>query len=99
MAKHLLWLLFRDSTISIITPMRQASMPYSKKVLQKSTFCCSKKVEVRCSCSELKPYQREMATGEIQERKNYRKRSNIKSMCVSALTGSGSVPCEMAEGL
>ena len=55
---------------------------------------CSKTVEVRCSYSELKPCQREIATDEIQERKNYRERSNIKSARVSALTGS--VPRKMA---
>ena len=55
---------------------------------------CSKTVEVGCSYSELKPCQREIATDEIQERKNYRERSNIKSARVSALTGS--VPRKMA---
>ena len=51
---------------------------------------CSKTVEVRCSYSELKPCQREIATqaDEIQERKNYRESSNTKSARVSALTGS-----------
>ena len=48
---------------------------------------CSKTVEVRCSCQELKQCQREIATDEIQERKNYRECSNIKSACVRALTG------------
>ena len=57
---------------------------------------CFKTVEVGCSCEELKPYQREIATDEIQERKNYRERSNIKSARVSALTGS--VPRKMAKG-
>ena len=57
---------------------------------------CSKTVEVVCSYSELKPRpcQREIATDEIQEKKNYRERSNIKSARVSALTGS--VPRKMA---
>ena len=55
---------------------------------------CSKTVEVGCSYSELKSCQREIATDEIQERKNYRERSNIKSARVSALTGS--VPRKMA---
>ena len=32
--------------------------------------------------------QREIVTDEIQERKNYRQRSNIKSAPVNALTGS-----------
>ena len=36
-----------------------------------------------------------IATDEIQEKKNYRESSNIKSAHVSALTGS--VPREMAE--
>ena len=45
---------------------------------------CSKTVEVRCSWSELKPCQREIATDEY------------KSARVSALTGS--VPCKMAKG-
>ena len=40
--------------------------------------------------------QREIVTDEIQERKNYRQRSNIKSAPVNALTGS--VPRKMAEG-
>ena len=57
---------------------------------------CSKTVEVVCSYSELKPRpcQREIATDEIQEKKNYREHSNIKSAHVSALTGS--VPRKMA---
>ena len=46
---------------------------------------------------ELQLCQREIATDEIQERKNYRECSNIKSNCVSALTGS--VPRKMAEVL
>ena len=40
---------------------------------------CPKTVEVGCSCYELKPCQREIATNEIQEEKNYRDRSNIKA--------------------
>ena len=40
---------------------------------------CSQTVEVACSCSELEPCQREIATDEIQERKNYREHSNIKA--------------------
>ena len=42
--------------------------PYSKG---------SQTVEVGCSCSDLKPCQHEISTDEIQERKNYRERSNI----------------------
>ena len=41
--------------------------------------------------------QREISTDEIQEKKNYRVHSNIKSARVSALTGS--VPRKMAEAL
>ena len=48
----------------------------------------SKTVEVGYSDSELKPCQREITTDEIQEKKYYRERSNIKSARVSALTGS-----------
>ena len=55
---------------------------------------CSKRVEVGCSYSELISCQREIATDEIQARKNYRERSNIRSARVSALTGS--VPRKMA---
>ena len=58
---------------------------------------CSKTVEVRCSYSELKSCQREIATDKIQEKKNYWERSNIKSACVRALTGS--VPHKMTYAL
>ena len=60
-------------------------------------FKFSKTVQVRWSCYDLQLCQREIATDEIQERKNYRERSNIKSARVSALTGS--VPRKMAEAL
>ena len=40
---------------------------------------CSQTVEVGCSCSELKPCQREIATDEIQEKKNYRERTGSNS--------------------
>ena len=58
---------------------------------------CSKTVEVRCSYSELKSCQREIATDKIQEKKNYWECSNIKSACVRALTGS--VPRKMTYAL
>ena len=40
---------------------------------------CSKTVEVRRLCQELKLCQREIATDEIQEEENYKKRSNVKA--------------------
>ena len=43
------------------------------------------------------PVSARSATDEIQERKNYKEGINIKSACVSALTGW--VPRKMAEGL
>ena len=42
--------------------------------------------------------QREIATDEIQEEKNYRERGNIKSASVSVLTGSVPRNLKMAEG-
>ena len=42
---------------------------------------CSKTVQVGCSREGSKPCQREIATDEIQEKKNYRERSNINRTC------------------
>ena len=67
--------LFWGYTISIIN-VHTASQhcpcpgPYSK--------CSRVTVEVRCSCQELKPCQRETATDEIGEEENYGECSNIK---------------------
>ena len=49
------------------------------------------------SSSSVKQCQREITTDEILELKKIREHSNIKSSCVSALTGS--VPRRMAEAL
>ena len=57
---------------------------------------CSRIVEVRCSCQQLKPCQSQIATDEIQEKKN-KISALIQSACVSALTGS--VPHKMVKGL
>ena len=51
-------------------------------------FKFSKTVEVRWSFKDLQLCQREITTDEIQEEENYREGSNIKSVRVSALTGS-----------
>ena len=45
-------------------------------------FKFSKTVEVGCCCTDLELGQREIATNEIQERKKYRERSNIKWVSV-----------------
>ena len=47
-------------------------------------------------CYDLHLFQRKIATDAIQEKKNYRERSNIKSARASALMGS--VPRKMAMG-
>ena len=64
---------------------------------------CSKTVEVRCSYSESKSCQREIASDKIQGKQNYRERSNRKSASVSALTASDGLSatqngCCAAEG-
>ena len=55
----------------------------------------SRMVMLRFTTLSLEHCQREIATDEIQEKRNYREHSNIKSAHVSALTGS--VPRKMAE--
>ena len=49
---------------------------------------CGPGPEFKFSKTDLQLCQREIATDEIQEKKNYRERSNIKSARVSALAGS-----------
>ena len=89
MAKPLQALLHQGYTTAILTAYAPGQhmwlswdpRPYSK---------CSKTVEVGCSCLELKPCKREIATDEIQEEKVFKKRSNIKaSVSITHIGNSG----------
>ena len=82
------------STIAIIS----AHVPVPGQHMWASAgpgFKFSKSVQVGWSCLDLQLCQHKIATDEIQERKNSREHSNIKSTCVSALTCS--VPHKMTK--
>ena len=81
---------FLGSTIDIIS----AQVP-GQHMWPGPYFKFSKTVEVGWLHQDLQFCQREVATDKIQEKKNYREHSNIKSARVSALNGS--VPRKMAE--